>query len=434
MIKLKEHDLLMFLSGNADKEEMKHIQEWMGDSQERAQEIVDLKLIFDNVEELIHFKPVDDETEWQSFLQSTEQSEAKKSEVFDDVNLLACLDGQADFEQKSNLQHWRSTSTENERDFNILTVIHRESNQLKGFNLVDVDSEWASLAQMMKPVEKSIQVADNVIRLESVTRANTNTYVPISGDVAWDTDEERSARIFPMWYKYAAAASIAAVFFFAWILWPKNSFETIYADSTDKNFILKDGSEVVLHPNSSLTYPKKFGNERRVILEGNGTFAIEPDPQKPFTVEAKKTKMGVTVLGTKFRFEDHDEYVDVVENIEGSIRAYSIENPEIYVTMTAGDKYGFDGERFHDLNEKIEIIDNSKEYNILYVLDFLMQSSSWKVISAPYIKFDEKGMVRIDLEKPIEEILEDLKMRADFEYSVLGNCEKCFRIERFAPR
>ncbi len=439
MSKLNEHELLMFLSGNADKKEMQNIQDWVSESDSHAQDLEEYKLIFDNFNELAHFKPIDDEAEWSLFMSKASATSPSVSDatpvvdMIEDVDILAQLDGMADYDQKSKVQIWRSTSTENELSFQILKTIHKEGQDLKNYRKVDAGQEWAAFEQLLAMNKQSSSPAENVTMLHTAANVSVTPSYSIKTEMSAEKAEQPEARILPMWYRYAAAASIAVVFAVAWLLWPRNSFETIYANQEDKTFELRDGSEVVLHPNSSLTYPKKFKDERRVYLDGKGTFSIESDPKKPFTVEARQTKLGVTVLGTKFRFEDSDTYTDVIENIEGSIRAYSIENPEVYVTMSKGDKYGFDGKQFYDLKD-IPIIDNSKEYNILYVLDFLMKSSAWKVISAPYIKFDEKGVVKIDLDKPIDEIFEDLGNNADFQFSKLQDCPNCYRIERFAEK
>jgi len=70
------------------------------------------------------------------------------------------------------------------------------------------------------------------------------------------------------------------------------------------------------------------------------------------------------------------------------------------------------------------------EYDILYVLDYLMANSAWKVISSPNMPFDEKGVVKIDLDKDLDEILNDLRDRADFDFIEL-DCESCYQITRF---
>lgn len=68
----------------------------------------------------------------------------------------------------------------------------------------------------------------------------------------------------------------------------------------DKEFwmTLDDGTIVHLNYNSSLTYPVRFGDERRVRLHGEAYFIVAHDANRPFTVE---TSQGViTAYGTEF--------------------------------------------------------------------------------------------------------------------------------------
>lgn len=68
------------------------------------------------------------------------------------------------------------------------------------------------------------------------------------------------------------------------------------------NVTLADGTRVWLNAGSKLTYPVAFvGNERRVILWGEGYFEVKKDDTKPFRVEVNG--MQVTVLGTSFNLK-----------------------------------------------------------------------------------------------------------------------------------
>ncbi|MBC5622154.1 FecR family protein [Butyricimonas hominis] len=68
------------------------------------------------------------------------------------------------------------------------------------------------------------------------------------------------------------------------------------------NVTLADGTRVWLNAGSKLTYPVAFvGNERRVILRGEGYFEVKKDDTKPFRVEVNG--MMVTVLGTSFNLK-----------------------------------------------------------------------------------------------------------------------------------
>jgi ferric-dicitrate binding protein FerR (iron transport regulator) len=62
---------------------------------------------------------------------------------------------------------------------------------------------------------------------------------------------------------------------------------------------LSDGTHIRLDAGSSLQYPAKFsGDNRTVLLNGEGYFEVASHPAKPFIIHANRAV--VTVLGTKF--------------------------------------------------------------------------------------------------------------------------------------
>jgi transmembrane sensor len=62
---------------------------------------------------------------------------------------------------------------------------------------------------------------------------------------------------------------------------------------------LPDGTQVCLHPNAELAYPKAFeGKTRQVFFMGEGFFDVAHDAAHPFLIQSDK--MQIQVLGTKF--------------------------------------------------------------------------------------------------------------------------------------
>ena len=65
------------------------------------------------------------------------------------------------------------------------------------------------------------------------------------------------------------------------------------------SFELPDGTKVSLNSDSKLFFPKKFkGGTREVTLEGEAFFDVEPNPTKPFIINAGNAQ--IKVLGTSF--------------------------------------------------------------------------------------------------------------------------------------
>lgn len=73
--------------------------------------------------------------------------------------------------------------------------------------------------------------------------------------------------------------------------------------SSDKEvvneYVLPDGSLVTLNNNSKLEFPEQFASDvREVTIIGEAFFDVQPNPEKPFIINAGNTQ--VKVLGTSF--------------------------------------------------------------------------------------------------------------------------------------
>ncbi len=68
---------------------------------------------------------------------------------------------------------------------------------------------------------------------------------------------------------------------------------------------LPDGSSILLHPSSRITYPDSFGSKREVTLWGKAFFEIVKQPDAPFYVYANE--MITRVLGTSFLIEAFED-------------------------------------------------------------------------------------------------------------------------------
>src|SRR5690606_20588558 len=83
-------------------------------------------------------------------------------------------------------------------------------------------------------------------------------------------------------------------------------------------FVLADGSRVVLGPESRLLYPERFtGQDRAVTLEGEGFFTVAHDTAHPFIVTAGG--VATQAVGTAF-----------------AVRAYQSDGERVEVVVTEG--------------------------------------------------------------------------------------------------
>lgn len=62
---------------------------------------------------------------------------------------------------------------------------------------------------------------------------------------------------------------------------------------------LPDGSSVWMHSEASISYPKEFDADKRlVVFSGEGFFNVTKDPSRPFSIQSGEMK--IKVLGTSF--------------------------------------------------------------------------------------------------------------------------------------
>lgn len=131
--------------------------------------------------------------------------------------------------------------------------------------------------------------------------------------------EKSTAQIIPLESKqrnskrWLAAASIVLILFASLFFLNRNNKRIeVNTDSVNANIIveenrtnkpkamlMKDGSKIILQPNSSIRYDNRFNDSlREVYLEGEAFFDVKRNPQKPFLVY--NGNLITKVLGTSF--------------------------------------------------------------------------------------------------------------------------------------
>lgn len=95
-----------------------------------------------------------------------------------------------------------------------------------------------------------------------------------------------------------------------------------------KQIFLSDGSEVWLNSGSLLLYSARFeGNKRSIYLNGEASFKVAKDPDKPFIV--KTGHMEVEALGTLFNVEAYsDSKLTIATLEEGKVRVTTDLSPD----------------------------------------------------------------------------------------------------------
>ena len=138
-------------------------------------------------------------------------------------------------------------------------------------------------------------------------------------------------------FKWVAAACLLGLIFLGYQYFsrhPSNKLPLFQAiipptNKINKNntqkplqIILSDGSQVVLQPNSAIYYPNQFSqDEREVYLEGDASFDVAHNPEKPFLVYCKD--IVTKVLGTRFEILTDEAKGDVEVSVKsGKVQVF----------------------------------------------------------------------------------------------------------------
>jgi transmembrane sensor len=198
----------------------------------------------------------------QDHMNTTEQTQTN-------INIANYLSGKASENEVSQLNKWISSSSEN-RDY-FLQVKNIWETSDNPFNPSDISTNKA-LRKVLKQIES---------RKTSLwghwQRAAAILFIPLLAGSFW-------------WGKFISA--------------DRSSDQVVYnevfaAFGTRSAIKLADGSKVWLNSGSSLSYPNKFINQKRIVkLKGEAYFEVQSDVSRPFIVQTQS--ISVTATGTKF--------------------------------------------------------------------------------------------------------------------------------------
>lgn len=173
---------------------------------------------------------------------------------------------------------------------------------------VDIDKEWSSFEEARIRKEHPAIFSNEAERF--------------GNEVIREVNLKRENRIFRTIAFTAIAASVMLAIGWGWsLLHQKAPVQSELATSktteeakpvvaritrhlkntsaTAKQFVLQDGSEVMLAANSELILPEPFDSDKRDIrLKGSAYFKVAKDKSKPFTVFSEG--ISTTALGTRF--------------------------------------------------------------------------------------------------------------------------------------
>jgi len=118
----------------------------------------------------------------------------------------------------------------------------------------------------------------------------------------------------------------------------ERSIENLVRKNNDTNkpmmVLLPDGSSVVLHPGSSLSYVNTVNAKtREVTLKGRAFFEIVKNPEKPFLVYT--FGLATKVLGTSFLIDAPEKGKEIkVEVTTGKVSVFSLDDSQMSENVT----------------------------------------------------------------------------------------------------
>ncbi|GHT68101.1 iron dicitrate transporter FecR [Bacteroidia bacterium] len=97
--------------------------------------------------------------------------------------------------------------------------------------------------------------------------------------------------------------------------------------------VLPDGSKISLNAGSTLHFPIPFGDNRHVLLTGEGYFDVTTDPTHPFTVTTRDN-VQIRVLGTRFNLSAYASEPVTATLVEGQIEIVSSNKRKVITPST----------------------------------------------------------------------------------------------------
>ena len=311
--------------------------------------------------------------------------------------------------------------------------------------LCGVTSE-AEVAEIFAWIDASSENRKEFIDYSKVwaLTARSNTDVALAWDVslARRFNRQRFLNPYLQIIKYAAILLLVfgtgiAVQYFGWDL---AKDKLVYQNNTSisaplgqmTNIVLPDGTKVMLNSGSTITYHGNFSlGERRVSLSGEAYFDVAKDQKHPFVVLT--SLLNFEVHGTAFNIEAYQNENSINTTlVEGSLSATSKTDEEL-MRLTPGENLHFDGKtsKITVSNVDTGLYTSWKAGLVTFrnekLKDIAKKIERWYnvevVINNPKIG-EEAYFGTIMKNKPIDQILEVLKLTSSLKYQIIPRSDK----------
>lgn len=201
-----------------------------------------------------------------------------------------------------------------------------------------------------------------------------------------------------------------------------------------KSFVLSDGSTVIVNAGSSISFPNKFANNKRVVyLEGEAFFEVVHDPQKPFIVETDN--IAVQVLGTSFNLNSFKgANINSVAVAQGKVLTSLKSNPDVSVVLNKND--------FVKISEKgkispVQKLDSLSVFGwktgTLHFKDASLQDVTERLSTWYFVDFEmdlknpiSKGFSATFRNETLANVLDGLSFALEIKYELKNNKVKIY--------
>lgn len=257
----------------------------------------------------------------------------------------------------------------------------------------------------------------------------------LSSKVRQNANREKKTRKLNFRYFYRAAAAVAILFSISYLFnyyIDKRDPEQLITYSTKSNrssIFLPDGSEVILHANTAVSYhSNKKSGEREVSLTGEAYFKVRHDSRNPFFVNANG--VSIKVHGTEFNVCNYSSDKEItVSLIEGSISMNTSSEKEVF--LQPGEEALFDKD-----NQTLSIAKGDMDLAEIWTKDHIRFENKslpevCKYLSKWYgidIKLDpdiveNQSYTFIVTDQPLTEIIEIMASISSFEHYFVSEKE-----------
>ena len=206
-------------------------------------------------------------------------------------------------------------------------------------------------------------------------KALSNLLEKIDLNKKFDLPKRRILRYFKMWQVAASLLIILTAGIWSYTLFDQVISQIVLqTEEESKNFVLSDGTKVILNGNSTLKY---FENEeRKVTLTGEAYFEVKKQPTTNSSFQVLTNDLVVTVLGTEFNVNSNDEQTRVYLD-EGKVKLSLGEMSGDEIEMKPGELVSYS-------KKQDKVLENRKALSL--------EETAWK---EEILMFDEASLSKV---------------------------------------